>query len=187
MAEKNYESILTDPATSRQYTIGGKIDDSKTHFVKDPENFKKYVDSVNNEIKLQEIRKQIEIMDQLLKKFPLTSDICVYRGLTQETAQRLMKENIFTNRGFSDVTYNILAICDALDAEKSEDWHNIMKILVPKGTPSLYIPEKELIVLPRDLSLKCVGTIGIESLTVRTPQGISYRKNVRLFAMVVRK
>ena len=35
----------------------------------------------------------------------------IYRGMTEETAQRLLKENVFTNKGFTDTTLNPWHAC----------------------------------------------------------------------------
>lgn len=104
----------------------------------------------------------------------------VYRGLTEETAQRLLKENVFTNKGFTDTTVNPWNACESLDAERHDTYHNLMAINLPKGAKGLYVAEQEMMILQRDLTLKCIGVAMFNSVYI-APDGAP--RNIRIFAM----
>lgn len=65
----------------------------------------------------------------------------VYRGLTEETAQRLLNENVFTNKGFTDTTVNPWNACEPLDEERHDTYHNLMAISLPEGAKGLYVAD----------------------------------------------
>jgi hypothetical protein len=135
----------------------------------------------------QEALKHAENMENAMRKSPMRDDIILFRGMDENTAQYVMKENLFTNKGFSDVTFNILNVFDGLNMIGNGSWYNIMKILVPKGTPCIFVAEQNLIILPRNLTLKCIGCRAIESFTIEdTDKKYNYNR-VRFFAMVVKQ
>lgn len=103
----------------------------------------------------------------------------VYRGMTEETAERLLKENVFTNKGFTDTTINPWNACEPLDKERRDSYHNLMAINLPEGAQGLYVAEQEMIVLQRDLTLKCIGVAMFDSVKI-APDG---PRNIRIFAM----
>jgi len=107
----------------------------------------------------------------------------VYRGLTEETAQRLLKENVFTNKGFTDTTLNPWNACEPLDQERRDSYHNLMAISLPEGAHGLYVAEQEMIVLQRDLTLKCIGVAMFDSVKI-APEG---SRNIRMFAMEMKQ
>lgn len=108
----------------------------------------------------------------------------VYRGLTEETAQRLLKENVFTNKGFTDTTVNPWNACEPLDAERRDTYHNLMAIDLPEGAKGLYVAEHEMIVLQRDLTLKCIGVTMFNAVPI-APDGST--RNIRMFAMQMKQ
>jgi hypothetical protein len=104
----------------------------------------------------------------------------VYRGLTEETAERLLKENVFTNKGFTDTTVNPWNACQPLDEERRDTYHNLMAISLPEGAKGLYVAEQEMMILQRDLTLKCIGVAMFDSVKI-APDGTP--RNIRMFAM----
>jgi len=108
----------------------------------------------------------------------------VYRGLTEETAQRLLKENVFTNKGFTDTTVNPWNACEPLDAERRDTYHNLMAINLPEGAKGLYVAEQEMMILQRDLTLKCIGGAMFNSVKI-APDGTP--RNIRMFAMELKQ
>ena len=107
----------------------------------------------------------------------------VYRGLTEETAQRLLKENVFTNKGFTDTTVNPWNACEPLDGERRDTYHNLMAISLLEGAKGLYVAEQEMIILQRDLTLKCIGVAMFDSVKI-APDG---PRNIRMFAMEMKQ
>ena len=103
----------------------------------------------------------------------------VYRGITEETAEHLLKENVFTNKGFTDTSLNPWNACEPLDHERRDSFHNLMAINLPEGAHGLYVAEQEMIVLQRDLTLKCIG-VAMFNLVKIAPDG---PRNIRIFAM----
>lgn len=103
----------------------------------------------------------------------------VYRGMTEEIAERLLNNNIFTNRGFTDTTINPWNACEPLDPERRNSFHNLMAISLPEGAHGLYVPEQEMIVLQRNLTLKCTGIAMFRSAMI-APDG---PRDIRIFAM----
>ena len=103
----------------------------------------------------------------------------LYRGMTEETADHLLKENVFTNKGFTDTTFNPWNACEPLDHERCDTYHNIMAINFPEGSHGLYVPEQEMMVLQHDLTLKCIGVTMFNSVKI-APDG---PRNIRMFAM----
>lgn len=110
----------------------------------------------------------------------LTKHRVVYRGLTEETAQRLLKENVFTNKGFTDTTVNPWNACEPLDAKRRDTYHNLMAINLPEGAKGLYVAEQEMMVLQRDLTLKCIGVAMFNSVHIASD---NTPRNIRMFAM----
>ncbi|CVK34139.1 protein of unknown function [Methanoculleus bourgensis] len=108
----------------------------------------------------------------------------VYRGMTEETAERLLNDNVFTNKGFTDTTLNPWYACEPLDQERRGSFHNLMAISLPEGAHGLYVPEQEMIVLQDDLTLKCIGVMTLNSVMI-APDGRP--RNIRLFAMEVKE
>lgn len=108
----------------------------------------------------------------------------VYRGMTEEMAERLLRENVFTNKGFTDTTVNPWYACESLDEARRDSYHNIMAISLPEGAHGLYVPEQEMIVLQRDLTLKCIGGAIFPSVMI-APDG--QPRNLRIFAMELRE
>jgi hypothetical protein len=106
----------------------------------------------------------------------------VYRGLTEQTAERLLKENVFTNKGLTDTTYNPWNACEPLDEERRHSYHNLMAINISEGTRGLHVPEQEMIILQSNLTLKCIGVKMIHSAHLAENQ----IRPIRLFAMVLR-
>ena len=104
----------------------------------------------------------------------------VYRGLTEQTAQHLLKDNIFTNKGFTDTTVNPWNACQPLDEERGDTYHNLMAISLPEGAKGLYVAEQEMMILQRDLTLKCIGVAMFDSANI-SPDGTP--RNIRMFAM----
>ena len=104
----------------------------------------------------------------------------VYRGMTDETTQHLLKENVFTNKGFTDTTVNPWNACEPLDDERRDTYHNLMAINLPEGAHGLYVAEQEMIILQRDLTLKCIGVAMFNSVPL-APEGSP--RNIRMFAM----
>jgi len=104
----------------------------------------------------------------------------VYRGLTEETAERLLKENVFTNKGFTDTTVNPWNACQPLDEERRTTYHNLMAINLPENAKALYVAEQEMIVLQRDLTLKCIDMAMFTAVPL-APDGRT--RNIRMFAM----
>jgi len=103
----------------------------------------------------------------------------VYRGMTEKTAERLLSNNVFTNKGFTDTTLNPWNACEPLDSERRDSFHNLMAISIPEGAHGLYVPEQEMIVLHRDLTLKCIGVAMFNSVMI-APDG---PRSIRIFAM----
>lgn len=108
----------------------------------------------------------------------------VYRGMTEETAERLLDDNVFTNKGFTDTNLNPWYACESLDPERRSSFHNLMAINLPEGVHGLYVPEQEMIVLQKDLTLKCIGVTTLNSVMI-APDGRP--RNLRLFAMEVKE
>jgi hypothetical protein len=106
----------------------------------------------------------------------------VYRGLTEQTAERLLKENVFTNKGFTDTTYNPWNACEPLDEKRRNSYHNLMAINLSEGIRGLHVPEQEMIVLQSDLTLKCIGVTMFPSAHLTRNE----IRPIRLFAMVVK-
>jgi len=106
----------------------------------------------------------------------------VYRGLTEQTAERLLKENVFTNKGLTDTTYNPWNACEPLDEERRNSYHNLLAINLSEGTRGLHVPEQEMIILQSNLTLKCIGVKMIHSAHLAENQ----IRPIRLFAMVLR-
>ena len=108
----------------------------------------------------------------------------VYRGMTEEMAERLLRENVFTNRGYTDTTVIPWYACESLDEERRETCHNIMAISLPEDAHGLYTPEQEMITLQRDLTLKCIGGALFPNVMI-SPDG--QPRNFRFFAMEVKE
>jgi hypothetical protein len=104
----------------------------------------------------------------------------VYRGLAEEMAQHLLKENVFMNKGFTDTTVNPWNTCEPLDMERRETHHNLMVINLPEGARGLYMAEQEMIVLQRHLTLKCIRIAMFNAVPIAPDRGIH---NIRMFAM----
>ena len=67
--------------------------------------------------------------------------------------------------------------CEPLDAERRGTYHNIMAISLPEGFHGLYVAEQEMIVLQRDLTLKCIGGAMFNSIKIvpeRHPEEYPY-------------
>ena len=107
----------------------------------------------------------------------------VYRGMTEETALRLLKENVFTNKGFTDTTVNPWNACEPLDEVRRDTYHNLIAISLPEGAKGLYVAEQEMIVMQRDLTLKCIGVAMFDSVKI-APDG---PRNIRMFAMEMKQ
>lgn len=108
----------------------------------------------------------------------------VYRGITEEAAERLLDDNVFTNKGFTDTTLNPWYACEPLDSERRGSYHNLMAISLPEGAHGLYVPEQEMIILQRDLTLKCIGMKFLNSVMI-APDG--QPRHLRLFAMEMKE
>ncbi len=108
----------------------------------------------------------------------------VYRGMTEEMAERLLHENVFLNRGFTDTTVNPWYACESLDAERRDSYHNIMAISLPEDAHGLYVPEQEMIVLPRDLTLKCIGSAIFPDVMIAPDDR---PRTLRIFAMELKE
>lgn len=108
----------------------------------------------------------------------------VYRGMTEEMAERLLHENVFTNKGFTDTTVNPWNACESLDEERRDSYHNIMAISLPENAHGLYTPEQEMLTLQRDLTLKCIGGAMFPSVRI-APDG--QPRNIRIFAMELKQ
>ena len=104
----------------------------------------------------------------------------VYRGMTDATAEHLLKENVFTNKGFTDTSLSPWNACATLDEEQRDSYHNLMAIILPEEAKGLYVAEQEMIVLQRDLTLKCIGGAMFNNVPV-APDGST--RNIRIFAM----
>lgn len=108
----------------------------------------------------------------------------VYRGMTEATAEHLLQENVFTNKGFTDTTLNPWNACAPLDEERHDSYHNLMAINLPEGAKGLYVAEQEMIVLQRDLTLKCIGVAMFEKIPVAPDNST---RNLRIFAMEMKR
>lgn len=108
----------------------------------------------------------------------------VYRGMTEETADRLLRDNIFTNKGYTDTTYNPWNACESLDEERRDSYHNIMAIRLPEDAHGLHFPEQEMITLQRDLTLKCIGGAVFSNVMIAPD---SHPRNLRVFAMEMKQ
>lgn len=108
----------------------------------------------------------------------------VYRGMTEETTERLLDDNVFTNKGFTDTTLNLWYACESLDPERRGSFHNLMTISLPEGVHGLYVSEQEMIILQRNLTLKCIGVTTLNSVMI-APDGRP--RNLRLFAMEMKE
>lgn len=104
----------------------------------------------------------------------------VYRGLPEETAQHLFKDNIFTNKGFTDTSVNPWNTCQPLDEERRDTYHNLMSISLPEGAKGLYVAEQVMMILQWDLTLKCIGVAMFDSMKI-APDGTP--RDIRMFAM----
>jgi hypothetical protein len=107
----------------------------------------------------------------------------VYRGITEATAERLLKENVFTNKGFTDTSLSPWNACAPLDEERYDSYHNLMAIVLPEGAKGLYVAEQEMIVLQRDLTLKCIGAAIFNNIPIAPDGSI---RNIRMFAMEIK-
>jgi len=107
----------------------------------------------------------------------------LYRGMTEQTAERLLKENVFTNKGFTDTTYNPWNACEPLEEERRNSYHNLMAINFPEGTHGLHVPEQEMIILQRDLTLKCIGIKMFHSAHLTNDE----IRPIRIFAKELKK
>ena len=131
---------------------------------------------------LRKIETRIDQVDEItdvIEKSPPLPDLIVFRGMTPETADRLLRENIFTNKGFTDTSLDVSAVCNPDDHTNEDTWYNIMAIYLPQGTQGLVLIEKMMIVLQRGLTMKCIGVKEFPCLTL--DNGAEY--NTRMFML----
>ena len=102
----------------------------------------------------------------------------VYRGITEDTARRLEKNNVMKKTDHTEATLWIWNACDPLETRK-DAWRNIMAISLPEHTNGLYDREHDVVILEHNLTLKCIGVA--EFKKIYTPDGM--RRNIRIFAM----
>lgn len=105
----------------------------------------------------------------------------VYRGITDAIARRLETDNIFTKPDPTDATLHFWNACDPLET-RPDAWFNIMAINLPENARGLYDAKRDVIVLPKNLTLKCIGVA--EFKRILTPDGV--KRQIRMFAMEVR-
>ena len=74
----------------------------------------------------------------------------VYRGMATVMAERLIHENVYTNRGCIDTTVDPWKACETLDEERRDSYHNVMAISLPGNAHRLHVPEQDMFILQRD-------------------------------------
>jgi len=104
----------------------------------------------------------------------------VYRGITEEMARRLEKENVFTKPEHTEATLRFWNALDPLETRR-DAWRNIMVINLPENTRGLYDRDQDVVILQHNLTLKCTGIA--EFKKIQTPDGV--KQNIRVFAMEV--
>ncbi len=105
----------------------------------------------------------------------------VYRGMTEQTARRLERENVITKEEPTDTTLHFWNACDPLDTRRDAFLH-IMAIRLPNHAQGHYDREHDTVILDGGLILKCVGRA--EFTGIPTPDG--QKRNIRMYAMEIR-
>ena len=100
----------------------------------------------------------------------------VYRGISDEMADRLERQNVIRNAGLTSVTLRFWRACD-LNGRSPGSRINLMAISLPKNARMLIKAGK--VALERDLTLKCIGKADFKKIL--TPDGTT--RDIRMFAM----
>jgi len=126
----------------------------------------------------------IKNLDSAIDKSVLPRDVNVYRGISPNTAKKLMNDNTCVDLGYTSTTYDPNTALQFVGEGGSRSFSNVMVFKHKKGTKALMWEHEEEVLSARGLKLKCTEIKEVKKVKgmLRSNEDIVI-DNVRFFIM----